>query len=213
MPFHTVVSCSSPGGVVAERPSLQRAIFRPKDYHFTAQDYIAYEHVRQYFLGQRIARAALMKGGITWRLAYEFMNPGVVLEGPGALTRAYAQGYVLADPCPRGAYVDDELTDEELWVLVGGYCVPTDQENSDQTKLLSWWPRPSLWARSAYELGIWTPAAEEWYQNLVSKYRQGTQQPRSGREWEKVISNASRRRKVAHTRTRLAMEDVLLHHQ
>lgn len=211
MSFHTVVSAQRPRGVIAQRPLLRQAIFRPLGYKFTAQDYIAYEHVRNYVLGQRISRAVLMKGGILWRLAYEFMNPGIVLDGPDVITRAYAQGYVMTDPCPRGAYVDDDLNEDEVFVIIGGYLVPSELHRS-HNRLLSWWPRPKMWARSSFHVGLWTPIAEEWYQAMLVKYRNGSQAPKTNSEWE-YITRLSRRSKTMHVRARLALEDVILHHQ
>ena len=56
--------------------------YRQPGYKPTPQDYALYEDTRKRLLAEARGRAALMAGGIVWRLAYEDLAPGTVLLGP-----------------------------------------------------------------------------------------------------------------------------------
>jgi hypothetical protein len=88
-------------------------------------DYRAYEERRDLFFKQPHARAALLKGGIIWRLAMESIGPDVAIMGPS--DRAHHFGDIVG---PDGHQItDDDLTDDELNLICGVYEVPTGKSN------------------------------------------------------------------------------------
>jgi hypothetical protein len=96
---------------------------RHEGYEPGAADYEAYESVRDAFLRSPRARAALLKGGIVWRLAMEFLEPGLVLAGPSDDALAHGQSFHPTADAPK--YCDDELTSDELDLVCGVYQVQT----------------------------------------------------------------------------------------
>ncbi|KAJ7145333.1 hypothetical protein C8R43DRAFT_890492, partial [Mycena crocata] len=56
---------------------------------------------------------------------------------------------------------DPSLTDDEIDLICGVYHVGTGSclTTTDQ----SWWPEPSTWARSAMNVGWWSPYCERWF--------------------------------------------------
>ncbi|KAF7983368.1 hypothetical protein HWV62_22357 [Athelia sp. TMB] len=90
---------------------------RPAQYNATNLDYLAYEAKRDVFLLCDRARAAVMKGGIVWRLTVHSVNPDIVLYGPVDLGSGV---YSRNDGEIYGSW-DDELTEDELDLVVGVY--------------------------------------------------------------------------------------------
>ena len=125
---------------------------RPRAHVYTGADYNAYEEARDSLLRSdcRIGRAALLSGGILWRLAIESLAPDLVLENPGELARAKGIGFTYWDHT-GGAYVDDGLTDDEIRLIIGMYvCEPAERKNLAGYGIPSWWPAPQ---RSSGEPG------------------------------------------------------------
>ena len=92
--------------------------YRLPNYQFTHQDYLAYEMERDRLLNTSMGRAALMAGGLVWRLAYNTVGEQQVLFGPTHCETTH----VLATF--NGVdYVDDILTEEQLDILCGVYHV------------------------------------------------------------------------------------------
>lgn len=122
VPFNTFILSPLPPAV-ALPPSLPSTPFpglgvRFPGYKPDAADYISYQAQLGSFLRQPHARAALLKGGIVWRLAMEFLGPQDVLVGPSeqAFTRHQQSGLY-----------DDDLTDDELNLICGVYKVYTGE--------------------------------------------------------------------------------------
>jgi hypothetical protein len=88
-----------------------------------AADYEAYEISRDEFLRCPRARAALLKGGIVWRLVMEFLEPGLVLAGPSDDALTHGQSFRPTAGGPE--YSDDDLTSDELDLICGVYQVRT----------------------------------------------------------------------------------------
>jgi hypothetical protein len=95
---------------------------RPEGYVPDAADYAAYEAARTRFLQSSSARAALLKGGIVWRLAMEFMTPSGVLAGPSDI--ASTRGRVIRIS-GVGDFCDDELSENDIDIICGVYQVYT----------------------------------------------------------------------------------------
>ena len=86
-----------------------------------SDDYAAYERNRRAQLSDgRVARAALRRGGIVWRLAMED------LSGTHLTSVAFEPGAVRFDvPTSEGRLVDDDLTTTEADIITGQYRVLT----------------------------------------------------------------------------------------
>ena len=104
-------------------PSLITPI-RLSDYKFTYGDYECYLQDRDRLLSSpRVRRAALMRGGIIWRLAASQASVSEVVMGPTASVRDYRQGTVLSSTDPAGTFYDDCLSSSEMDALCGlVYC-------------------------------------------------------------------------------------------
>ncbi|RDX41186.1 hypothetical protein OH76DRAFT_1299030, partial [Lentinus brumalis] len=162
---------------------------RPLTYRPTTQDYTNYiSHVLD-LLHQPHARAALMRGGITWRLVMEIMTTHrrlwdvfveVITAGPSS-DPAYHD--VVTVPSEDGyVEVDDELLTEELDLISGVYKVYTGN-----TEDASWWPKHSHWVRSGMFTGFWTPWNEIWFATHMQKVRSGQQGTWNSQIWNKKL--------------------------
>lgn len=73
------------------------------------------------------ARTALMRGGIIWRLAREWMGIEVevdeILEGPSNKVFTFGEEAILED----SAIWDDNITKEEMDIICGTYNVYTSK--------------------------------------------------------------------------------------
>ncbi|KAF7977004.1 hypothetical protein HWV62_4936 [Athelia sp. TMB] len=94
---------------------------RHDNYESCLADYIAYERKRDAFLLCDRARAAVMKGGIIWRLTVHAIDRNLVLDGPVDITSGL---YSRMDGEQYGSW-DDELTDDELHLITGVYKIFT----------------------------------------------------------------------------------------
>ncbi len=121
-PFWTVLP-SLPFPVVPSPLGISR--LRLSTYQFTAEDYHGYCHDRAEVLtSPRVARQALMRGGILWRLAMEHASFQDVLAGPSIVATIHHQ----CKPFNKGSdgiYIDDVLTIHEMEVICGVYYVYT----------------------------------------------------------------------------------------
>lgn len=108
--------------------------WRPKGYKPDGLDYLVYENkVRDFLMDSSRARAALMTGGIVWRLAMEFIGEDglkSVLEGPSDRVSqnifSTCRGKTASDNAPeRFAWWDDSLTNKEMDLICGTYKVYT----------------------------------------------------------------------------------------
>jgi hypothetical protein len=93
------------------------------NYQFTTHDYAVYLRDRESLLLQPKGRAALLQGGIVWRLALETVGMEAALEGPSSdVTNCRLRiSFSSGDPESGVQYWDDELTNDELIMLCGGY--------------------------------------------------------------------------------------------
>jgi hypothetical protein len=109
----TSISCPSPERFVGLG-------FRDADYKPDAFDYAAYEERRTTFLLTPRGRAAMMQGGIVWRLAKETLEDrwNDVVQGPTDSVRSTGEELKLVDG--RSLW-DDRLTTEELNLICGVY--------------------------------------------------------------------------------------------
>lgn len=115
--FHTFLSlpCIRPS------PPIPISVpIRLPHYEFTSKDYHAYVQQRCALLADpRVARAALMRGGIVWRLAIATLNFDDVLYGPTTAATLYRQGVTLKTKDSPVELCDDSLSQLEYDVICG----------------------------------------------------------------------------------------------
>ena len=116
--FHTLLPCCSSPSII---PPLPMPI-RTSDYQFTKTDYLAYVQEREALLRKpRVARAALMQGGIVWRLVVSLVSFWDILRGPTSSVTLHGQGLLLL--VQDAQLSDDDLDPSELDKLCGVvYC-------------------------------------------------------------------------------------------
>ncbi len=94
---------------------------RSPGYQFTVDDFNAYVHRRDSLLRTPRGRAALLKGGIVWRLAEEVIGIDECLEGPSVETLVHRRGHVYPTADPSFDLCDDDLSTVELDIICGVY--------------------------------------------------------------------------------------------
>ncbi|KAF8235437.1 hypothetical protein L208DRAFT_996723, partial [Tricholoma matsutake] len=85
------------------------------------RDYETYESIQNRFLSSPRARAAVLKGGMIWRLAKEAIPQSAVLSRPS--TEVYSTGAMFQSNW--GIFLDDGLSDDKLDLILGVYKVFT----------------------------------------------------------------------------------------
>jgi hypothetical protein len=94
-------------------------------YKFTPKDYKAYQQQCQVIFSQTRARAAMLRGGIVWRLVLDILSFDDALRGPSLATTVHRQGLSVTDPQTGDRLCDDDLTQGELDLLCGAYICYT----------------------------------------------------------------------------------------
>ncbi|KAJ6620834.1 hypothetical protein B0H10DRAFT_1945861 [Mycena sp. CBHHK59/15] len=153
--------------------------FRPENYKFDVHDYNAYTTQRDLqLLHTPRGRIALQHGGVIGRLA-RFSDD------------IYDVGDCLWNGVTTWAYWHNRLSDHEIDLLCGVYHVRTgqkrgggkdkgkqgngqDESDAEQTSIVSWWPKPSAWARGSLDGAWWTPQCEDdFFQKRLTHFEKG----------------------------------------
>ena len=93
---------------------------RHAEYEFSKQDFDEYVHYRTILLSQPRARAALLRGGLIWRLAWATLSVDATVRWPTG------EGHmIMLGDGAKGIWCDDELTDVECNLICGTYIVQT----------------------------------------------------------------------------------------
>ena len=101
-------------------PHTESTTIRPLGYKFTVDDYRAYSRRREaLLLGTPRGRAALLKGGIIWRLAVETLNLVKSLDGPSSEVVVHRRGRIYPTDHPSLDFCDDDLSIDELDDICG----------------------------------------------------------------------------------------------
>lgn len=169
--------------------------FRPMGYKPDVYDFKAYIARRDDLLKDpNVARAALLQGGIIWRLTLDSLRS---IHGSVDYRAILSQ-----------ATENVRLTQHDLGVIVGMYTVWTGMTilfitTREQCilqfillytgvalvdKELSWWPQQSQFLGSNLDLLHWTSACENWYTTRMSGIERGAFDVRSGRQWRQALT-------------------------
>lgn len=100
-----------------------------RDFEFgkyaAAPEYRAYEERARALLTRPRGRAALLRGGIIWRLAMELLGTdGITRAAAGPSEECHIYGHEFSVPSREDPFYDDHLTPDELSLIAGVYIVP-----------------------------------------------------------------------------------------
>lgn len=96
-------------------PAITLPVHLP-GYKFTLDDYYAYEQQRAALLSDpRIARAALLRGRIVWRLAVAMLSFDDVLEGPTTVATLQRRGIVIRTSDDSVDLCESDGARQHLW--------------------------------------------------------------------------------------------------
>ncbi|KAH6910964.1 hypothetical protein BKA70DRAFT_1099653 [Coprinopsis sp. MPI-PUGE-AT-0042] len=179
VPFQTFQP-PRPAISIPYHPLPARLNYRLSKSNFTPQDYDAYEHLRNQMLNHPRMRAALLRGGILWRLAISHLQADDALSGPSQS----AQLLSAVHPHTSDRLIDDGLTALEEDLLIGTYVCKTG--HGKQVAEASWWP-PSYHFEQGDDYGHWTALNEEWFQKRLQWIREGTATPIVRNKWREVL--------------------------
>jgi hypothetical protein len=122
IPFRTLLPV---GEVPRSLPDVRALPIRLPGYNFTKRDFDAYLHLRAEILSGPGGRAALLRGGILWRLALGHTSIHEALRGPSAWTLSRSGGFAVGDPGSRDIFCDDNLNPLDEQLLCGAYVLYT----------------------------------------------------------------------------------------
>ncbi|KAJ3551224.1 hypothetical protein NM688_g4826 [Phlebia brevispora] len=180
IPFHTVLPMSSASTMSPPPVNLDIC---PFNYNSTVEEYYVYEARRNSILQGPRGRAALLKGGIIWRLAMETLNPDFVLSGPGG-DRAHE--FIINQA--SSYMVDDDLSVDELDIISGVYKVLNHPTGALNVSHRSWWPKFSAWQGSVQDNGHWSIKNEIWFQQRRDAILTGKAGVKTGQEWYNMLA-------------------------
>lgn len=185
-------------GFAPPKPDIQ-ALYRPENYIFSPADYRAYVERRLQLLRDKtVAIAALLLGGIVWRLAMESnidLN-SVISSSPEDMLPTLRQ---VRDG--EKVFVESVLSQEQLDVICGVYKVYTGKQvpgttsymlshtagKGEQVAEVSWWPKVHTWNNSGLSCGHWTTQCEEWFRRRRDAVVAGTGIPKKPKEWQHTL--------------------------
>ncbi|KAJ7106728.1 hypothetical protein C8R44DRAFT_885992 [Mycena epipterygia] len=183
--------------------------FRPDQYKFDEHDYNAYTTQRDLrLLHTPRGRIALQYGGVIARLARSEVSDDNFFRGFNE--DIYEVGDCLWDESSGHAYWHEKLSDHEIDLLCGVYHVGTGQKkyvagkgtdveqvDAEQTALISWWPKPSAWARGSLNGAWWTPQCEEdFFQKRLGHFANKVFLPQTQYKWKNNLKYKKEVKKV-----------------
>jgi hypothetical protein len=173
----------------------------------TLDDYREYEASRDAVIRGYDGRAALLAGGIVWRIAFDSVgDPEKAINGPGELPTR--KNYFLMED---EGYIDDVLNDHQEAVICGVYCIlpseyqiefmrtvtTVNKQNiggitnaTSQPVFISWWPSATTWKESGMDVGYWTESNEKWFSDRLAKILTGQEHPKTASEWKSVLQHS-----------------------
>ncbi|KAF6750467.1 hypothetical protein DFP72DRAFT_1072190 [Ephemerocybe angulata] len=159
--------------------------FRKRLTVFDATDYDNYTRNCQSLFKTHIGRAALLRGGIIWRLAVSNVSTSDVLAGPSH--HALEGKGIVRSNGHGGFLVDDALSIDEVDAICGHYDVY--DERHLQVARFSWWPPADLWDQR-YGFAGWSTDAEAFYVGRINEIQKDFKPlPRS--EWRRRLKQSS----------------------
>ncbi|EPQ51306.1 hypothetical protein GLOTRDRAFT_96480 [Gloeophyllum trabeum ATCC 11539] len=192
--------CLLPHPKVTSPPaSVVQQMVRPVNHKWTSSDYTSYVHRKESFItGYPHSRAALLEGGILWRLALDALHgtaEDILCDGPSAAAVRNGYGCLLARVDDKEGWYEENIDAMEEACIIGTYFIQT---TPGQWAEYSWWPKSTNWSASGFgAVGYWTNGAEEWYQGQVRDIMAGKAYPLKQGDWRlKLRHHASSVKRV-----------------
>ncbi|KAI0740369.1 hypothetical protein C8Q76DRAFT_590759, partial [Earliella scabrosa] len=141
-------------------------------------EYRAYEEWARALLIKPRVRAAILHGGVVWRIALELLGLdaiGRTTAGPSEECHVY--GHEFLAPSRQDPLYDDQLMLNELSVICGVYCIPNRENLGNHNVLALWWPSRTHWDKCLHNHGFWTANNEVWFRNRLDMIRSNEARP------------------------------------
>ncbi|TBU36529.1 hypothetical protein BD309DRAFT_1024264 [Dichomitus squalens] len=186
-PFNTLFEPDSRYHFVLARPIGDLVSWRVHGFVPNSCDYSEYERRAYHILCQPKGRAALLRGGIVWRIAVEILGDewrAGVLSGPSDDVYRFGATFVQIQGVDG---LDDSLSPDQLDVICGVYREYTANVSLSQTQDTSWWPKAEVWDGSDMDAGYWTPYCEHWFQTGLNLIRKGEARLRTSSKWRGTL--------------------------
>ncbi|EIN13254.1 hypothetical protein PUNSTDRAFT_128941 [Punctularia strigosozonata HHB-11173 SS5] len=138
-------------------PTFPRAV----DHLYTPDDYDTYTEVRDAYLWDHpsVLHAAMLSGGILWRIVHHLLDYSVALDGPSANADRDGHRIMLTLADRNVELCDDRLRTAEIELII-----------SQTSTGLSWWPHPNMWRNLVVDRGWWSENAENFFQHQLERY-------------------------------------------
>ncbi|THG92687.1 hypothetical protein EW145_g8622, partial [Phellinidium pouzarii] len=167
IPFQTI-TLEPPAQLNMSRMRIHDLGWRKSTRALNSVDYLTYEgKVVDLIKSNSRACAAVMRGGIVWRLVMHHLGlddaVDAVMAGPTGdfVQCVYTTGTVGGT---SQEWWDDQLTEDEECLICGVYKMYYgDDERPESIEYASWWPRASVWDLSSMNCGFWSSFAETWF--------------------------------------------------
>ncbi|KAI0083083.1 hypothetical protein BDY19DRAFT_998870 [Irpex rosettiformis] len=170
---------------VGERPT--GVGIKPHGVKLNLDDYQAYARLRDAKLSGPAGKAALLEGGIIWRLALNICNLEDALRGPD-LEDSSDDNALSTIVYGGQKYAETTLNEQDKFVIVGVYRVLlSGTKNEKEASISSWWPSSEIWEDSGYGMGYWSHGAEEWYQRRLKLIESGEASPLPSNGWRNSL--------------------------
>ena len=125
VPFNTCILREVPE--IQDMPYRPLSLgWRPKEHIPTTEDYGEYQATLDWLFSRPYARAALLEGGLVWRIALLYLSDSVleVTRGPSLDAASLGKRWKLAG---GSILYDDRLSDAEIDVICGVYEIATGE--------------------------------------------------------------------------------------
>ncbi|KAI0085723.1 hypothetical protein BDY19DRAFT_896089 [Irpex rosettiformis] len=153
---------------------------KPHGINLTCEDYKMYMRTRDALLSGPARRAALLEGGIVWRLAWTTCSIEETSSGPD-INNELSHGQIKTLELGGKRCAETILSQQDQYIIVGVYRVLRT------AAITSWWPTSEVWASSGYAVGYWSYAAESWFQQRLKRIRSGDAMPMNSAEWRNSL--------------------------
>jgi hypothetical protein len=165
----------------------------------TRNDAVAYFTLARQLLNSGRRSAALMRGGIIWRLSLSFLMgefPDEIEEGPSEADAAIGNHLIGEE-----WFYGDVLTDEEVDIICGKFAVYTSESSKTHAPLFFidcvsefgpyasrlLWPPPHIWSAGKFDVGAWSIDAEDWFQRRLAEINKGKGPVRNAQGWKNSL--------------------------
>ncbi|KAI0086279.1 hypothetical protein BDY19DRAFT_895211 [Irpex rosettiformis] len=164
---------------------------KPNGIRLNREDYKTYVKMRNNLLDGPIGKAALLEGGIIWRLAWNCCDLETTAKGPDLPTESFtAHSSVHLISLGGQRFAETVLSQQDRYILVGVYRVLTENPKQNSASITSWWPTQETWKDSGYNTGYWSHAAEVWYRRRIQLIEDGKAEPLTSNEWRNTLRHS-----------------------